>query len=699
MVGVAEDLSITDPLATPVQFLNGVGPSRAALLAKLEIFTVHDLLWHLPRDVLDLSQVKTPKQLVENAVQSVRGVVCDKDARMTSTGKHMTTALFDCDGQYVRGTWFNQPWMFQKIQMGQLILIAGKPKKKAGKWEFSHPTMQWLSDEDRDFGFGVIPRYPLTDGLRQTDLQKMTATAVAQFASQVPEHHYEKALERWKIVSIAAALKQVHTPNTVEEYLAGRRRLLWDDLFEFQVGLALRRRAWTRTSSAPPIEIPAKVDARIRRLFPFPLTAGQDLAIRDLTADLATGHAMHRLIQADVGAGKTVIAIYAMLAAVAAGWQAALMAPTEILAAQHWETLESILAQSRVTRALLTGRIGAAAQREVHTGLERGDLQLVVGTQAIIQEKVKFANLGLVVIDEQHKFGVAQRSRFADLAGHSPHMLVMTATPIPRSLCLTQFGDLDLTVVSDLPPGRQRVVTSRIYGQANQKRCWDFIRQKLQEGRQLYIVSPRIEGGSDENQQGAEQIYRELPHRELSGFRVGLVHGQMDLAERSRTMADFREGELQALVATTVIEVGVDVPNATLMVILEAERFGLSQLHQLRGRVARGKHQGYCFLISNADTPDATARLGALEQTSDGFKIAEVDFELRGPGDALGTRQSGSMPLKLADLTRDYDLLVETREAAQRLIDLEAIDRPEFAPLKLRVLDRFGQMMDLQRGG
>ena len=683
-----------------MQYLTGVGPARAALLAKLEIYTVGDLLWHLPRDVLDLSQVKKAAELVEGAVQSVRGVVCDLDARLTSTGKHMTAALFDCEGHYVRASWFNQPWMFKKLQMDQLMLLAGKPKKKDGRWEFSHPTLQWLSDEDRDSGFGVVPRYPLTDGLKQADLRKMTSAAVDEFAPQVPEHHYFKALERWKILGIGEALRQVHKPHTVDEYLAGRRRLLWDDLFEFQVGLALRRRAWTTRSKAPPIAITAKIDARIRRLFPFALTAGQEQAIRDVTADVATGQAMHRLIQADVGAGKTVIAIYALLAAVAAGWQGALMAPTELLATQHWDTLETILANSRVKRALLTGRIGAKEQREVHAGLQSGDIQLVVGTQAIIQDKVKFSNLGLVVIDEQHKFGVAQRAKFSEQDGHSPHILVMTATPIPRSLCLTQFGDLDLTVVNDLPPGRQRVVTSRIYGVGSKQRCWDFIRQKLCEGRQLYVVSPRVEGGTAEgDQQGAEQIYRELPQTELAGFKVGLVHGQMDARVRAETMSDFRDGEIQALVATTVIEVGVDVPNATLMVILDAERFGLSQLHQLRGRIARGKYQGYCFLVSEADTADSSTRLHAMEQTSDGFKIAEVDFEMRGPGDALGTRQSGSLPLKIAELVRDHDLLVETRAAAQSLLKTEGIDRPEFSPLKLKVLDRFGQLMDLQRGG
>ena len=689
-----------DPLLTPVQYLSGVGPARAAILAKLEIDTVGDLLWHLPRDVLDLSQVKKVTELVEGATQSVRGVVCDLDARMTSSGKHMTTALLDCEGQYVRASWFNQAWMFRKLQMEQLLLMAGKPKKRDGRWEFSHPQLQWLSDEDRDSGFGVLPRYPLTEGIQQAEMRRLTSLAVEEFAEHVPEHHYAKALEKWKIVGIGDALRGLHTPRTVDEYLAGRRRLLWDDLFEFQVGLALRRRAWVKHSQAPRIEITAKVDARIRRLFPFSLTEGQNQAIRDVTEDLSTGHAMHRLVQADVGAGKTVIAIYALLAAVAGGWQGALMAPTELLATQHWDTLQTVLAQSRVKRALLTGRIGAREQREIHAGLESGDIQLVVGTQAIIQEKVKFSNLGLVVIDEQHKFGVAQRAAFSEQAGHSPHILVMTATPIPRSLCLTQFGDLDLTLVKDLPPGRQRVVTSRVMGPGNLKRCWDFIRQKLNEGRQLYVVSPRVDGGTDEGDQlGVEQVYRELPQTELAGFKIGMVHGQMDGKLRAETMAQFREGEIQALIATTVIEVGVDVPNATLMVILDAERFGLSQLHQLRGRIARGKYQGYCFLISEADTADSTTRLHAMEQTNDGFQIAEVDFEMRGPGDALGTRQSGSLPLRIADLVRDHDLLVETRAAAQSLLKTEAIDRPEFTPLKLKVLDRFGQIMDLQRGG
>ncbi len=689
-----------DPLLTPVQHLTGVGPSRAAILAKLEIYTVGDLLWHLPRDVLDLSQVKKVNELVEGITQSVRGTVCDLDARLTSTGKHMTTALIDSEGKYIRLSWFNQPWMFRKLQMEQLLLVAGKPKKRDGRWEFSHPQLQWLSDEDRESGFGVLPRYPLTEGLQQAELRRLTSLAVDEFADHVPEHHYAKALEKWKIVGIDQALRGLHKPNTVEEYLAGRRRLLWDDLFEFQVGLALRRRAWIKHSKAPSIEITAKVDARIRRLFPFSLTEGQDQAIRDVTADLATGHAMHRLIQADVGAGKTVIAIYALLAAVAGGWQGVLMTPTELLATQHWETLQSVLAQSRVKRALLTGRIGAKEQREVHAGLQSGDIQLVVGTQAIIQEKVKFSNLGLVVIDEQHKFGVAQRATFSEQEGHSPHILVMTATPIPRSLCLTQFGDLDLTLVKDLPPGRQRVITSRVMGPGNRKRCWDFIRKKLSEGRQLYVVSPRVDGGAEEGDQlGVEQVFRELPQTELTGFKVGMVHGQMEGKLRAETMAQFREGEIQALVATTVIEVGVDVPNATLMVILDAERFGLSQLHQLRGRIARGKYQGYCFLISDVDSAESSTRLHAMEQTNDGFQIAEVDFEMRGPGDALGTRQSGSLPLRIADLIRDHDLLIETRAAAQSLLQTEAIDRPEFAPLKLKVLDRFGQLMDLQRGG
>jgi ATP-dependent DNA helicase RecG len=732
-----------DPLLRPLQFLKGVGPARAELLAKLEIHTVGDLLWHLPRELLDLTNIRRPRELVEKEEQTVRGVVVDTDARRTKTGKAIVAGLLDCDGEFVRGIWFGQPWMFQRLHEGDWVLWSGKPKRSQGRWEFSHPRIQWIDEDDRISHGGLLPKYPLTEGLRMEEMRRMIRNAVDDAAEQVPDvlpvsfrqtvslasrrtsapgpaaptrpkgpgadaaRLADKANvdpEPSGLVSLPMAIRQVHLPATKEQYLAARERLLFDDLFEFQLGLALRRRAWKHDDTAPVLPVTTKIDARIRRLFPFKFTAGQDAAIREIAADLASGRAMHRLLQADVGAGKTAIAVYAMLACVAAGYQTVLMAPTELLALQHWETIERILAASRVERAILTGSLTPAQRRQTIERIGTGAIQLVVGTQAIIQADVQIPRLGLAVIDEQHKFGVEQRSRFG--GGDVPaHVLVMTATPIPRSLCLTQFGDLDLTVIDELPPGRQKIVTSRITGSGATRKAWEFVRKQLQGGRQAYIVCPRIEGGDAAadadaaDDAGAIEVHRLLTRGDLKDFRVGLVHGQMPREERADVMRQFRDGEFDALVSTTVIEVGVDVPNATLMVVRQAERFGLSQLHQLRGRIGRGKFQGYCFLFSEATADDAIARLSALEHSSSGFEIAEKDFELRGPGDVLGTRQHGELPLRVADLVRDADVLPPARDTAFELVASGRLDTPEFGPLKLKVLDRFGKLFDLPQSG
>ncbi|MBX3444514.1 MAG: ATP-dependent DNA helicase RecG [Planctomyces sp.] len=688
-----------NPLETPLQFLPGVGPARAELLRRLELRTVADVLWRLPRDVLDLTEVRSPADLVEEELQTVRGVVAESDGRETRKG-NLVAVLLDCRDDFVRGLWFNQPWMRQKLAPGTHVLFSGKPKRYRGRWEFTHPRVQMLTAEDDQASGGIVPRYGLTEGLTQVEMQRVVRAAVEMGAAAVADPLPEEFRTEQKLPPLADALRKVHLPRAIADYDAGRRRLLFDDLFEFQVGVALRRRVWGRRSDAPRLEVTAKIDARIRRRFPFRLTAGQETAIRDIAADLASGRAMHRLLQADVGAGKTVVAIYAMLAAVANEHQAVLMTPTELLARQHWRTIDDWLAGSRVRRALLTGNLTAAQRKEIQRQIADRELDLIVGTQAVIQSGVRFGRLGVAVIDEQHKFGVAQRSRFAEQESHPPHVLVMTATPIPRSLCLTQFGDLDLSVMSDLPPGRQRVVTSRIQGPASRRKAWDFVRERIRQGRQLYVVCPLVDAEETARSgAGAEQVYEELRGGDLQGHSIGLVHGQMDRERRDRVMEQFRNGDLQALVATTVIEVGVDVPNATLMIVHEAERFGLSQLHQLRGRIARGSFQGYCFLFSEAVAPEAASRLSALEQSADGFRIAEADFELRGPGDVLGTRQHGELPLRSADLVRDRDLLEEARAAAFPLVESAAIDTPEFLPLKLQVLDRFGSFLDLPRTG
>ena len=615
-------------------------------------------------------------------------------------GRTLTAILLDCRSDYVRGVWFNQPWMIKTLLPGQQVLFSGKPKFHQGRWEFSHPRVQWLEDEEDAPNGIILTHYRLTEGLKSHQLRRIIARAVEACANLIPEHLPESFRSRLGLPPLSEAVRNVHQPATIEEYNQAKRRILFDDLVEFQLGLALRRRVWRARCNAPVLTVTAKIDARIRRLFPFTFTDGQNQAAREIADDLKSGYAMHRLVQADVGAGKTVLAIYTMLTAVAHGWQAVLMAPTELLAAQHWQTIDELLSESQVVRALLTGSLKASERQRVLSGVVDGSIQLIVGTQAVIQEAVQFAKLGAVVIDEQHKFGVEQRASLSTSdETPPPHILVMTATPIPRTLCLTQFGDLDVTIVRDQPQGRQPVVTSRIATPAAKKKAWEFLLKQLRSGRQLYVVCPLVESSENADAASAEEIFRRLNGDALHGFRTGLVHGRMNREERNATMDRFRDHELDALVATTVIEVGVDVPNATLMLILDAERFGLSQLHQLRGRIARGKHRGYCFLVSDSDSQDAGARLSALERSSDGFEIAEQDFELRGPGDILGTRQHGMIPLRFANALKDDAILREAREEAFALVRSGEIDESDFAPLKRRVLDRFSQLMNLPRSG
>lgn len=716
-----------DPLQTPVQFIRGVGPERALLLEKLDIRVAIDLLYNAPRDVLDLSNVRTPAELEPGVQQSVCGVVVDTESRRTSTGKVMSAVLIRCGRAFVRGVWFNQPWVIKKFYSDNVVLFSGKPKMRSGRWEFSNPHTQWLEADDASSEDGlpvaVIPRYGLTDGLKMYEIRRCVKAAVEDYVHLVPELLSPECLEAWKLPGIREAITRLHLPKSMDEYRDAHRRLVFQDLVEFQLAIALRRRVWWSGVPAPKMPCTAKIDSRIRRLFPFEMTAGQDQAIADIVADLNAGRPMHRLLQADVGSGKTAIAMYGILVAIANGYQAALMTPTELLATQHWQTIDKALAHSRVKRLMLTGNLTPAQRKHALEEIKSGEVQLVIGTQALIQKGVEFSNLGLVVIDEQHKFGVGQRAWFST-GKQSPHVLVMTATPIPRSLCLTQFGDLDLTTMSDMPPGRQEVKTFRVYNATTRKRAWKFVRERLQEGRQVYVVCPRV-GESEEddpqlqlafdNEQpvppaavapiqdeligSAEELFADLKKNELKGFTVDLVHGRMSAQAKADAMDAFRTGETQALVSTTVIEVGVDVSNASVMVIQQAERFGLSQLHQLRGRIGRGRHQGFCFLFSDASSTDVVKRLSAMEKHTDGFRIAEVDFDLRGPGDILGSRQHGALPLRFGHLIKDRELVEETRQAAVELVKSGEFDGPLLAPLKTAVLDRFAELMDLPRSG
>lgn len=693
-------------LDMPVQYLSGVGPDRAALLQKLGIQTVRDLLLHVPTGVNDFTDMRPAHQLEKDIEQSVHGHVVDCDLRRLSKGRTLVGILLDCNGQFVRGVWFNQPWMLKKFRDHDHVVFSGKPQRKSGRWEFSNPRVHWIAEDDEspNDSVGVLPRYPLTDGIKMDAMRRMTANAVERFADEFPDALPEDFRRHHDLPALSTAFRWMHTPETRQQFDAGRHRIVLDDLLEFQLGLALRRRCWSTRSQSYPVAVTARVDARIRRLFEFRFTGGQDQVVREIADDLNRPQPMHRLLQADVGAGKTAIAVYAMLAAVAAGCQAVLMAPTEVLATQHWETFEELLARSRVKRGLLLGGLPAAERRELLQNIASGECQLVIGTQAVIQDAVKFRRLAVAVIDEQHRFGVRQRAAFgtAEEDGSSqrqPHILVMTATPIPRSLCLTRFGDLDVSAIRELPPGRQKVVTSRVTTADQQARAWDFVRRQVRGGRQAYVVCPRVEGQTELDDAAAESVHQQLIQGELRDLKVGLLHGRMNRDERHEVMDRFRQRDLDVLVSTTVIEVGVNVPNATIMMIQQADRFGLAQLHQLRGRICRGTYQGYCFLLAGDCSPEGEERLKAMEESTDGFDLAEKDAELRGPGDVLGTRQSGALPLRCANPVRDLRTLKIARRMAYDLVRTGDFDSEEYAALRQIVLERFGELLGLPQTG
>ena len=691
----------TDPnskLEQPVRFVPGIGPHRAELLAALGVETVHDLLWLIPKDILDLTHVSKVSELTDDRIHTVRGTIADSDSKAISRGRTVTSALLRTEGGFVRASWFNQPWMLRQLQDERELLWSAKPKFRDQRWEMNHPRIQWLDNQDAESLGEVLPKYRLTEGLTREELRRCIASALEFVEDEISDHLPQRFLEHYELPTLKLALESLHRPLSVEAYEAARRRLVFDEQLDFQVGLSLRRRLRETTERSPEIDVTPQIDARIRRLFPFQFTSSQEQAIAEVSADLNRAQPMHRLLQADVGAGKTVIALYAMLATVAAGYQAVLMAPTELLAQQHWNTLQEALVASRVKRCLLTGSLTSSVRSEYVAQIRSGEMQLIVGTQAVIQESVNYAKLGLAVVDEQHKFGVVQRSRF-QTEGVSPHVLVMTATPIPRSLCLTQYGDLDLSIMTDLPPGRQPVVTSLVRNEKVAAKAWSFVIEKLQEGRQAYVVCPYIDSPDPDAPVGAVQAYEQLVRGILSSFRIALLHGQMDRAEQAEVMARFRDREIDVLVATTVLEVGVDVPNATIMVIRDAHQFGLSQLHQLRGRIGRGVFRGYCFLMTRTEQDDSLERLRAIEQYSSGFDIAQADFELRGPGNILGTEQHGNRPFRITDFKRDEKILNETSQAARRMVDKGTIDEPDFAALKRRVIDRFGEQLDLTRTG
>jgi ATP-dependent DNA helicase RecG len=689
----------SSPLKLGLASLKGVSPARLDLLGRLGLRTVGDLLFHLPRTYEDLTDVHGIASLQPGKPQTVQGEVVEIDGRRLDDGRAVVSVVLSDDGKNcLEGVWFNQPGAARRFRYGQWLSYSGKPKWYRDHWQMTNPRVQTLDGGPTGSGPGVVPVYPLTEDLRVEQLRPMIRQALERYGTAVEEVLPEALRTQRDWPPIAQALRDVHFPPSLAAATRARRRLVYEEFLVLQLALALRRRDVRDQRRAPMLPNSAAIDARIRRLFPFPLTADQDRAIAEVCRDLASDRPMQRLVQADVGAGKTAVAVYAMLVTVANKHQAALMAPTEVLARQHFLTLERYLAQSRVRRLLLTGALSPRERREALKALAAGEIDLVVGTQALVQEDVQFARLGLVVIDEQHKFGVHQRARVRRL-GVDPHYLVMTATPIPRTVALTVFGDLDVSVMRELPPGR-RPVTTRWVPEAQRERVYAQLREGLTRGQQGYVVCPLVEESAVLDVKAATETFADLRQGPFQGFRLGLLHGRQDDEEKAAIMKDFREGKTDLLVCTSVVEVGVDVPNATLMVVERAERFGLSQLHQLRGRVSRGETAGQCFLFADPATDEGRERLRVLTRTNDGFKLAEEDARLRGLGEFFGTRQHGLGELRFGNLIADADLLTLARKDAFALVADDArLRKPENAGLRRAVLERYGKTLDLAAVG
>ncbi|MCD4728548.1 MAG: ATP-dependent DNA helicase RecG, partial [Pirellulales bacterium] len=683
-----------EQLATPVQFLKGVGPARAELLERLGLHAVRDVLFFFPRGYQDFSDERDVEQLEEGMLQSVRGVVEDIDLRSTSSGGCVLGVSLRCRTGQLRAIWFNQPSMRDCFQVGQRVMFSGKPKYEGLVWQMTHPRVETLDAEEEEPVTKILPVYPLTEGMLQWQMRKIVRGTLDAYVEVLDEVFPEEYLQSHDLWPLSRALPQVHFPDDQESLDLARRRLVYQELFILQLALAMKRRQQHDQRKAPPLEATAKIDARIRRLFPFEPTAGQERAIAEIAADMSGPIPMNRLLQGDVGSVKTVVAVYAMLLAVAHGCQAVLMAPTEVLARQHTLTLDRLLGASRVRRAQLTGGLTPGRRTALLELIAAGEIDVVVGTQAIIQEDVSFANLGLVVIDEQHKFGVLQRAVLKH-AGLDPHYLVMTATPIPRTVTMTLFGDLDVSTIDDSPPGRQKVNTY-LANEGQRVKWWDFFRRKLREGRQGYVVTPLVEQSEATRAASLDETYETLANGELEAFRIGLIHGRMSPAEKDAAMDRFRSGEIQVLVCTSVVEVGVDVPNATLMTIEDGHHFGLAQLHQLRGRISRGKYPGFCCVFGDPQTEESRQRLGAFVSSTDGFELAETDFKLRGPGNIFGTKQHGMPPLRIADLLRDQSILTEARRDAHALTTADPdLAREEHAKLRRMMVARYGKALDL----
>jgi ATP-dependent DNA helicase RecG len=708
---VSQDASQLMALSTSMKYVKGIGPKRAQLLAEeIGVTTVGDLLEYYPRDYLDRSRFKPIYQVGRsNEYENIQGVVVNRmeiTPRRPSARKFLKIIVYDETGvacllafgkrvQYMKNT----------LKVDTKLVVSGKFKRDYGEIQTSDYTYEVLSDEDAELIHTgrIVPAYPLTAKLNQRSLRRWAKTVVDQYVSHVPEILPLDIRKRQRLIDRTTAMKNIHFPDTHGHLEAARHRLAFDELLFLELGLGLRKKRWEIEEPGISFQRPSDLLKRFISSLPFQLTSAQKRAFSEIEADMKSTRPMNRLLQGDVGSGKTVVAAMAMLLAIDNSYQSALMAPTEILAEQHYNTLTGLLSSMGPQNGredtlspprslvpsppplrvvLLRGDMPKRDKDDALSQIQTGEANIVVGTHALIQTGVEFANLGLVITDEQHRFGVMQRAELKR-KGVNPDGLVMTATPIPRTLALTVYGDLNISVIDEMPPGRQKVIT-RWVPEGKRQEMYRFIEDQIAQGRQAYLVYPLVEESEKlEDLKAATEMAEHFQHEVFRHLKVGLLHGRMRAEEKQEVMEQFKNNEINILVSTTVIEVGIDIPNASLMLIEHAERFGLAQLHQLRGRVGRSHHRSYCLLIANPTNPDAVQRMKAMVRTTDGFEIAEEDLAIRGPGEFFGTRQAGMPDLKVASLIKDAKLLEIAREEAFRIAAEDpALMMPEHQLLK-----------------
>lgn len=662
-----------ESLKESVQYIKGIGPKRYALLNKLGIYTIEDALYFFPRDYEIWGNIESVSSLKHGSESST--VVEFRGPPKIIRKKRLTIVKWDAfdDTGEIKCVWYNQPYRRNIYSSNKKYFVRGKIDKRYGETQIVMPTVEEYHPQKHDVP-KIIPIYPLTKGLTQRDMQKMVYGALQKINNQLYDFLPATIRKEYGLAEKNFALYNIHFPKNETALEEARRRLVFEEFFFINMGLKLIKMetqmeeegikfSWTHD------EIDDFIDS-----LPFKLTDAQFRVLDEIYADIKSGKNMNRLIQGDVGSGKTILAAIALYCAVQSGYQGAFMVPTEILAKQHFETFVQLFAKRDVTIKCITGSLSQSDKDALKVDLRSGDIDIIIGTHALLQEDIEFAKLGLVVTDEQHRFGVRQRATMLS-KGKKPHMLVMSATPIPRTLSLILYGDLDISIIDELPPGRKAIKTYHV-PPSIRNRVYAFVRKQVGEGRQAYVVCPLVEESEKIDSVAAVELFDKLKNGALKGLNVDLLHGRMKGQEKERVMEKFSKGETQVLVSTTVIEVGVDVPNATVMVIENAERFGLAQLHQLRGRVGRGEHQSYCILIANATSKEIRERMSIMVHSDNGFVVAEKDLELRGPGDIFGIRQHGLPEFKIANLARDMDILKLAQQAVEKVVNTRG--NPEF---------------------